>query len=258
MKFKIIETRQKVKEEETKLQKAGQRFADTIQSIANIGRILGMRTELLTTTMNLVSNILSPFKRKAAYRDNEKKVIDALIRGGGKFDSFVQERFDKIKKTPTIQKSFATTQRGMAATQDPTYIPESIEQDFYASVGLPKIKVDKIIDKLIKTFVKDRKKVIPGLLNMSFGDFNKYFHQYLGDYQRITSSPNSSRIEELIHKLRIQGVGATTMEDKKELARLLGEVGNQRISYADEDVDKLMASIVEFFKTTTSSVPLKK
>jgi hypothetical protein len=129
--------------------------------------------------------------------------------------------------------------------------------DFYAMVGLQEDKVLAIVKKLINNFKEDRKKIIGGIDGMEKTDFERfknYFLQYLDEYHKVVSSPKAGKIEKLIHKLRTNRE-SMTQNEKLELAKLLGNVGNQRMTYNDEDVEKLMDTIVKFQETTTSSIP---
>jgi hypothetical protein len=103
MQFKIIETRQRVTED-TKLQQIGNRTATALQSLANIGRIFGIKTEFLTTMVNLVSSVVAPFKRKKEYTDDEKKVIKALTSNSPQVNGVIQRSLGLAEtpiKTPT-------------------------------------------------------------------------------------------------------------------------------------------------------------
>ena len=116
-KFKIIETKQKV-EEATKLQQVGQKTADFVQSLANIGRIFGMKTEFLTTMTNLISNVASWSRLfKKEYTDNENKVIKALISGSPQVQNVIQRSLVLAETPSTVPQNKQPQQQQQPQTK---------------------------------------------------------------------------------------------------------------------------------------------
>jgi hypothetical protein len=89
MKFKVIEPKRKI-QEDTKAEQIGKKTADVIQNLANIGRLFGVKTEFLTNMTNLVSSVISIFKHKKEYTDDEQKVIKGLISNSPQVNGIIQ------------------------------------------------------------------------------------------------------------------------------------------------------------------------
>jgi hypothetical protein len=156
MKFRIVEIKQKVREE-TKIARAGQKTAEVIQSLANIGRIFGMKTEFLTTMTNLFSSVFSLFKTKKEFTDDEKKVISVLVHGGEEanvIDPFLKSCLG-VKDIPTPP---TTNPEGA-----PTTVPEEI-------TPVIKSQVKKKIKKRKPHTSKLGQQLVSALINQGFSN----------------------------------------------------------------------------------------
>ena len=109
-KFRILEVRQKV-QEDTKTQQVGKKTADIVQSLANIGRMFGVKTEFLTTMTNLVSNVLGLFKGLGGRTDEQKKVISVLLNNTASVDMVLRKSQGIAGPTPIVTKTALTPEQ---------------------------------------------------------------------------------------------------------------------------------------------------